>query len=285
MKENPIRFLMIAVCMLLIALDSAFSQTEIVYGSNPGAGRYARVNDIQMYYEVYGTGHPLLLMHGNGGSIHDMRNQIAGLSKNFKVIAVDSRAQGKTSDSDRELTFTLIASDMAALLDQLGLDSVYVVGYSDGGIVGLQLAYAFPRKVAKLVAISANFTPDSNAFSQELIENDKVASFAGLDSLSKDEVIHHSHFPERAPLIFDKLLDLDRKYPNFSVEQLGAILAPTLVMAGDRDLIKASHTFALFHALQHSQLSIIPGTTHGLPHQKPLLVNQIISEFLEAPAR
>ncbi|HQT92513.1 MAG TPA: alpha/beta hydrolase, partial [Candidatus Kryptobacter bacterium] len=164
--------------LLFILSVSASGQTGIVYGSNPNAGHYAHVNGIQLYYETYGTGHPLLLMHGNGGSIYDLRYQIQEFAMHFEVIAVDSRAQGRSTDSDAELTFTLMASDMAALLDSLDIDSAYVVGWSDGAIVGLKLALDFPGKVAKLVADGANFVPDSTALPEDMLEDMRRASFA-----------------------------------------------------------------------------------------------------------
>src|SRR5512137_1463851 len=130
--------------LALFILVSCNSQTknQIDYGSNPAAGKYVSVNDIKVYYEVYGEGEPLLLLHGNGGSIENFTYQIPELSRHFKVIAVDSRAQGRTSDSDQEISYALMASDMSELIDKLNLGKVNVVGWSDGGNIGLELAFA-----------------------------------------------------------------------------------------------------------------------------------------------
>ena len=143
----------IIAVLFAIILVSCNSQKEnkIDYGSNQAVGKYADVNDIKIYYETYGEGEPLLLLHGNGGSIEGFINQIPELSKHFKVIAVDSRAQGRTTDSDQEITYALMASDMATLIDKLNLGKVNVVGWSDGDIIGLELAYAYPEKVLKVV--------------------------------------------------------------------------------------------------------------------------------------
>jgi pimeloyl-ACP methyl ester carboxylesterase len=137
------------------------TKNQIDYGSNPAAGKYVDVNDIKVYYEVYGEGEPLLLLHGNGGSIENFTYQIPELSKHFKVIAVDSRAQGRTSDSDQEISYALMASDMSELIDKLNLGKVNVVGWSDGGNIGLELAYAHPDKVLKVITVGANYSNEN----------------------------------------------------------------------------------------------------------------------------
>src|ERR1035441_10550855 len=149
------------VAVFLLLLFTAAAECQINYGSNTLVGKYANVNDIKVYYEIYGAGEPLLLLHGNGGSIQNFEYQIPELSKHFKVIAVDSRAQGKSTDSDQEITYALMASDMSALIDKLKLGSVYVVGWSDGGNVGLELAFAHPQQVKKLVTFGANYTHEN----------------------------------------------------------------------------------------------------------------------------
>ncbi len=269
--------------VFLVFAGSSFAQGKIVYGSNSMAGHYIHVNGIKLYYEIYGKGHPLLLLHGNGGSIYSMRYQIPALAEHFKVIAVDSRAQGRSSDSNADLSFTLMASDMAGLLDSLHIDSAYVVGWSDGAIIGLKLALEYPDKVSKLVSDAANFLPDSTALPEKMLEAMRRTSFATLDSATQRRIISQSFFPKRAGLIFDKLNRLDLYHPHFTDKQLESIDTPTLVMAGDHDLIKIGHTLKLFHLLPESQLCIVPGTNHGLLQERPRLANEIIIDFLERP--
>jgi pimeloyl-ACP methyl ester carboxylesterase len=153
---------LVALLFVLI-LVSCNNQTkkQVDYGSNSKIGKYVDVNDIRIYYEIYGEGDPLLLLHGNSGSIESFIYQIPELSKHFKVIAVDSRAQGRTSDSDQEITYALMASDMSELIDKLNLGKVDVVGWSDGGNIGLELAYAHPEKVLKVVTFGANYTNEN----------------------------------------------------------------------------------------------------------------------------
>ncbi|HVS98569.1 MAG TPA: alpha/beta hydrolase, partial [Puia sp.] len=135
--------------------------TQVQYGDNKAAGHYLATRGIRLYYETYGQGAPLLLLHINGGSINVFSNQIPYFSKHYRVIAVDSRAHGKSVDAGDSLTFEMMADDFNALLDSLHLDSCYVVGWSDGGISGLLLALRHPGKVKKLVVSGPNLWPDT----------------------------------------------------------------------------------------------------------------------------
>lgn len=267
----------------LLFARTIFCQPEIHYGSNPDAGHYTIVNDITLYYEEYGSGHPLLLMHGNAGSIASFSKLIPFLANHYRVIAVDTRAQGRSGDSDKELTFKLVASDFKMLLDQLQLDSVYAFGWSDGGIAGLQMAYAYPGLISKLAISGANFTADSNAMSPDEFDTTKITWFNELDSASQRAVMESSHFPNRAGIIFDKLINLDLKYPNFTIRQLGTIQTPTLVVAGDHDIIKVTHTVKLFHSLPHSELFIVPHSHHSVPIEHPELLSKVLIEFFDTP--
>jgi len=158
------------IILVVITQESTLAQPAdplgfdtIIYGSNPEAGNYLTIRGIKMYYESYGTGEPLLMIHGNGGSINSFMNQIPYFSKNYKVIAADSRAQGKSVDTNDSLSFEMMADDFSALLDVLGIDSCNVLGWSDGGINGLLLAIRHPEKVKRLVVTGANLWPDSTA--------------------------------------------------------------------------------------------------------------------------
>jgi pimeloyl-ACP methyl ester carboxylesterase len=271
------------VWILIFFLSGVNAQQQVPYGSNPKAGHYAHVNDIQLYFETYGNGKPVVLLHGNGGSIASFYKLIPYLAKHYKVIAVDSRAQGRSEDSEKELTFEQIASDVDELLNQMHLDSVYIFGWSDGGIVGLQMAYSSPGKISKLAASGANFAADSTALSAEDFDTTKITWFRELSESDKQNVVKHSHFPDRAGLIYDKLINLDLKYPNFSLQQLNSIQTPTLVIAGDHDIIKDTHTLALFHALPHSELFIVPHSHHSVPIERAELLSNVLIEFFDSP--
>jgi pimeloyl-ACP methyl ester carboxylesterase len=271
------------VTILLLVLFTTAAQCQINYGSNKQVGKYAHVNDIKVYYEVYGAGEALLLLHGNGGSIHVFKSQIPELSKHFKVIAVDSRAQGKSTDSDQEITYALMASDMSALIDKLNLGSVDVVGWSDGGNIGLELAFAHPQQVKKLVTFGANYTHENYT-----APPDNVTMDANDPRLLKTAQLlkeYKAEMDKFSPVVRKKLDDLMEKYPNFTVEQLKQIKVPVLVVAGDHDLINIDQTISLFKSLPHSQLLIVPGASHLAPAEQPRLVNSEVIKFLSAPYR
>ena len=129
------------------------------YGSNTAVGKTFTHDGVKLYYEVYGAGQPLLLVHGNGGSIADFTAQINYFRKRYKVIAMDSRDQGRSSDSTDKITYEKMTDDLGALIDHLKTGPVYVLGWSDGGIEALLLGIRHPDKVKKLAAMAANLDP------------------------------------------------------------------------------------------------------------------------------
>jgi pimeloyl-ACP methyl ester carboxylesterase len=261
----------------------AAEQQSVQYGSNEQAGAYADVNGIRVYYEIYGEGEPLLLLHGNSGSIGNFLYQIPELSKHFKVIAVDSRAQGRSTDSDQEITYALMASDMSELIDKLNLGSVHVVGWSDGGNIGLELAFAHPEKVKKLVTFGANYTHEN-----WMAPPDSIVMDANDPRLLKATPFLKRYVEERGKLsesVSKKLADLMENYPNLTEEQLRQISVPVLIVAGDHDVINPAQTMALFANLPHSQLFIVPGASHFVPIEQPELVNGEVVRFLSTPYR
>lgn len=149
MKKNS--FILFSILVLLVP-SLIFSQQKkdtslIDYGNNAKVGKYITTRGIKIYYETYGQGEPLLMIHGNGGSIAAFKYQIGFFQKHYKVIVADSRAQGKTIDHGEILNYQMMAEDMNALLDSLHITSTNVIGWSDGGINGLLLAIHHPEKV------------------------------------------------------------------------------------------------------------------------------------------
>jgi pimeloyl-ACP methyl ester carboxylesterase len=287
--EPLMKPLFFAVGILLAISIPGFGQTPIIYGSNEHAGKYIDIDDIRVYYETYGEGEPLLLLHGNGGSIENFFLQIPEFSKYFKVIALDSRAQGRSTDSDKEISYALMASDMAILIDKLNLGNVYVVGWSDGGIIGIELAYTYPDKVKKLVTIGANYSNknfEAHGDNTRMDANDTlVIGSRKLSEKYRNTLERLSPNPEKIPEIRRKLNHLMEKYPDFTEKQLEEIKTPTLVIVGDHDIISLDHTVSLFASLPHSELFVIPGATHVVPVEQPDLLNSVIVNFLKTPFR
>jgi pimeloyl-ACP methyl ester carboxylesterase len=248
----------------MLSFSFLSAQNTIPYGNNPTTGKYALVNGIRLYYEIYGEGQPLLLLHGNGGSIGSRTKEIPGFAKKYKVIAVDSRCHGKSECKTGDLNYEMIAADVNELLNQLKIDSCFIWGHSDGGILGLIIAFQYPDKVKKLVTTGANIQPDSMAIFPELIALAKM-------------------YPMIPDTMQQKHIKMMAHHPNISFSRLKDIKAPVLVMAGDRDAIREEHTVKIFQSIPNAQLCILPGTTHFIANEQPILFNMLITDFFDKP--
>lgn len=250
-----------------MTIGRASSQAPAIkYGDNREAGNYKTVNGIKLYYEVYGTGKPLILLHGNGGSIRSQGKRIEYFKKYFQVIAIDSRAHGKSIDSTtRSLTYTQMANDVNALLEVLKIDSAYVWGQSDGGILGLLLAIHNPSKVAKLATFGANIFPG------------KSAVFDEIDQMVMDTLKTTKDFTTK------RLYSLLAYQPNITEKDLKKIKCPVLIMSGDRDAIRLEHSTKIFYAIENANFLVMPGATHFGSYEKPDLFNLVLSDFLSKP--
>jgi len=271
----------IAILFLLGFLSESFAQFQdlkfsIPYGNNPSAGKFAQLNGMNMYFEEYGKGQPLLLIHGNGGNILTMGYQVDYFSKNYRCIVADSRGHGKSGLNTSRLTYEQMARDWAALMDHLKLDSALVVGWSDGGILGLLLAIHHPRKVKMLAIMGANLQPDTSAVYPWAV--DWVAS---LDKLI-DSMIMRGDTAQNWKLT-KQHVDLLGKQPNIPWSDLKKINAPTLVLAGDRDVIREEHTVKIYQQIPKSQLCIFPGETHMIPVSNAELFNKTVEKFFAKP--
>jgi len=243
------------------------------YGDNPAAAHTATLNGIKLYYEVYGDGAPLVVLHGNGGSIAALRYQIEFFRTHRQVIAVDSRGHGHSEMGAGHLTYVQMADDVAALLAQLHSGPADVLGWSDGGIVALLLALHHPAAVHRIALSGANLSPDDLApgdlagMTAEL-RNARAMLAAGDHVRPWDIVCQH--------------LQLMVTQPHITAADLARIPAPALVLAGEHDLIAAAHTRRIAAALPHAQLHIFPGAGHGALQEVPAAFNAIVEQFFTA---
>ncbi len=280
MKNKLLRSTFLSATIFIVC-NISFAQLpdmkfKIHYGDNAKAGNYANVNGIKMYYEEYGKGAPMILIHGNGGSIADMGFQIQYFSKHYHVIAADSRAHGKSGVGDGRLNYEQMADDWSALLDVLKIDSAYLIGWSDGGILSLLLAIYHPNKVKKFAAMGANLQPDSSAvYSWAVRWVDKSASKINSMIEKKDTT--------QPWAIYQKYFDLLGNQPHIPLSDLHKISAPALIMAGDKDVITVEHTAQIFKNILRSHLCIFPGATHMIPVQEPELFNTTVEKFFSSP--
>ncbi|QBJ84919.1 alpha/beta hydrolase [Chryseobacterium gleum] len=227
------------------------------YGNNSKAGKYYDVNGIKMYCETYGQGQPLLLIHGNGGSIVDFSKQIPYFSKKYKVIVADSRAHGKSQDKGEALTYEMMSDDYAELLQKMKIDSAFVIGWSDGAINGLLLSMRHPEKVKKLIITGANLRPDSTAVQADVFKrvSSNYSKFKELFAQKKDKTDL-----DYTVLKYKRLLS---EQPNIDPKALHSIKVPVLVVGGDYDVIKPEHTLEIFRNIPKANLWILPNSGHS----------------------
>jgi len=262
-----------AVCVIGTVFLCSSADFVPRYGSNSAVGKTFTHDGVRLYYEIYGAGEPLLLVHGNGGSIGNFRAQIDYFRTRYKVIAMDSRDHGKSGDSADNLTYEKMADDLAALLDVVGTERVNVVGWSDGGVEASLLGIRHPSKVNKIVSMGATLRPGEQAAYPEIV----AVSKASMDSMpaSVRETPAGKRELKVTQLIFDE--------PHIEDTQLQAITAPTLIMAGDHDLVRDEHTLEIYHNIPKSQLCILPNSTHMVPFDDPVLFNATVERFLRTP--
>jgi pimeloyl-ACP methyl ester carboxylesterase len=247
--------------------------------ASAGSGQYADVNGINLYYETYGAGRPMILLHGGLGSGEMFGPNLPTLADHHQVIVVDLQGHGRTADIDRPLDVRLMAHDIAALIDHLGLEKPDVVGYSLGGGVALQVAIQHPEKVGRLVSASANIRRD--AIYPEMLQQQGQVSAAAAESL-KDTPMYELYQrvaprPEDFPRLLDKLGEAMAKDFDFTAE-IRSLRVPTLVVAADADMAPPSHYVEVFNLLDGGlrdggwmgegrptgghALAILPGLTH-----------------------
>jgi len=269
------------VCLLsfIISSISFFAKAQspfdtTIYGRNKDVGKYVKTRGFNMYYETYGSGKPLLIIHGNGGSINNFLYQIPFFSQHYKVILADSRAQGKSVDDGDSLSYEMMTDDLNALLDTLHLDSCYVIGWSDGGINGLLLAMRHPDKVKKLAVTGANLWPDTTAvdpwvYNWAMKYNDTLGKMQQTPEVKNQRKLAH-------------LLSYE---PHIKTEALKKIQCPTLVIGGDHDVLLPKHTMLIAESIPRSYLWILPNSGHSTPIFYKEQFNSTVYDFFTKPYR
>lgn len=254
------------------------AQRKINYGSNPDAGNIILLNNVRHYYEIYGNGQPILLIHGNSTGISGWAAQIEFFKKSFKVYAIDCRGRGKSELGNDSLTYLQQANDMAQFIKEMKLDSVMIVGKSDGGIIALLMAIYFPEHISKIVSFSANLEPDSTAlFPQSVIEihNERIHAeemLAKKDTLQNWELIRQRN----------RMMEFQ---PHVTADELHKIQIPVLIMSTDRDVVKEDHTFFIYKNIAKANLSFISGESHRIARKNPDLFNAVVFKYLSEPFR
>lgn len=256
---------------------AGFSQTKIPYGSNNGS--YKTINGAKLYYEEYGKGVPLLLIHGGLSSIEGLGPLIPELSKKFRVIAVDCPGQGRSEQGD-SVSYQLMADYLSKLLDALKLDSTYIFGHSDGGNVALLMAADRPDKVKKAVAFAAA-SDTSGYFGYVTSSLDELTP----EVMEKDYRWWLDAHLKRTPQK-DKWKKFAKDFKNMCstpvivpADKLAKIKSKVLIVQGDNDIVKLEHAIYLYQSIKGSQLGIIPAASHFVILEKPEVLNGMAIEF------
>jgi pimeloyl-ACP methyl ester carboxylesterase len=230
------------------------------------------------YYEVQGSGDPMVILHGGFATVNTFSEFTPLLSEQYRTYSPERRGHGRMPDPSGPITHEIMADDTIAFIDALGVGPVHLVGWSDGGNVAMIVALRRPDLVRKLVVIGtavniSGGTPIAQAMSSQMtVEHLPPALIEAYGDLSPDGADHF-------PIVFAKLRRalIDT---TLQLDDLAQIPAPTLVMAADADLVSIAHLEAMRDAFPRAQLAIVPGTSHGLPLERPALVAQLILAFL-----
>ena len=264
------KVLLSVTATLLLAIFTCHAQQKpIPYGNNPAAGKYYDIRGIKMYTEVYGQGTPLLMIHGNGGSMEAFKKNVPFFSKKYKVILVDSRAHGKSVDPSDSLSFEQMADDFNALLEAMHVQKTYVIGWSDGGINALLLAMRHPDKVIKLASTGANLTPDSTALLPSLWK-DMVKQYNEQKNIKWKTAKEKNDW---------KIFMLDYDQPNIPAVALRGVKCPALIICGDHDLIPIEHTALIYHNIPKAYMWVVPNSGHPTLIEHTDDFNRIVNDF------
>jgi pimeloyl-ACP methyl ester carboxylesterase len=236
----------------------------------------ANVNGISIYYAVYGQGAPVILLHGGLANADYWGNQIKALAPHHTVIVMDSRGHGRSTRDARPYGYDLMADDVVGLMDALKVPKADVVGWSDGGILGLDLAIRHADRVGKIFAFAANTVPSGVKDDVE-----KNPTFAAFIKRAGAEYVSHSATPKEYDAFVAQISKMWASEPNWTDAQLQAITAPVLVVDGDHDeAIKREHTEYIAATVPHAGLLILPNASHFAFLQDPELFNFAVLHFL-----
>jgi pimeloyl-ACP methyl ester carboxylesterase len=239
---------------------------------------YAKVNGLEMYHEVHGTGRPLVLLHGGLLTIDlSFGAVLPALAATRQVIAVELQGHGHTAVTEREMSLKNLADDIVALLDHLGIDKADLFGFSLGGLTSLQLAMRHPGRVGQMIVASAHYRPDG--YYPEIGEGDptstRMPTQADFQKM-REAYLRVAPHPEEFELFMGKTSGMVGAFEGWQADELRAITAPTLLVLGDHDFVRVEHAAEMHDLIPDSQLAVLPSTTHmGVMTRTDLLLPMI----------
>ena len=275
--------ILLAILSLIIFFGKTKPDFNFIDGNNADSCGYIEINNVKLYYEIFGDGTPLLYLHGGLSSSKDFQKYIPEFSKNFKVITIDRRGHGRSFDNNEPYTYSSMADNMNSFLEYLNIHSAFIIGWSDGGVVGYHLASKNPSKVKRLIAVGANYLV--NGLTESSIDWITNQLTVEKISLSFPEVENEYKKLNPNPDNFSNFINNTREMwlrdPYILKEDFIKINIPVLLIAGDKDDILLEHMIEMYSLLKKSQLCILPNTTHFVFDEYSDTVTKILSEFLE----
>lgn len=259
------------------------SSTAALGGNATTRRGYAPVNGLQMYYEIEGTGEPLVFIHpalGFGGL-----EPFPSLSQRHSLITLDLQGHGRTADlPDRPLSIEQYAEDVVGLLDHLGISKADVFGESYGGNAAALMAIRYPDRVRRVAAYSATYGPAEIAHNPAMVRFDEPPTSESGDTRFQRES-YKTVAPDATgwPRLWDKVTRI--QWSGFSREELASIKAPMLIMVGDRDFVRVEHAVETFKAIPSAELAVIPDAGHFALYSEPERVIPVVAHFFEKPSK
>lgn len=241
----------------------------------PNSG-YLFINNIKIWYSIFGQGDPVLLLHGGLANSNYWANQVSFLVKKYQVIVVDSRGHGRSTRNEQPISYGLLANDVICLLDTFKINAPVIIGWSDGAIIGLHIAIHYPNRLSKLFAFAANSDPNGV---MNPCQNDVFLNYL---ERTEHEYKNLSETPEQYDEFMFQINNMWSTQPNFTEDQLGSIMVPTWIVDGDHDeVIKRENTEFLAKCIPNAGLLIQPDVSHFSFLQDSEQFNNDVSHFLE----
>jgi len=289
MKKSSIAFF-IVLPILFSSINKAFSKFYLQLNIDTmTTGNYANVNGIKMYYEIYGEGTPLVLLHGGGSTIQTTFGRILPtLAQHYKCIAVELQAHGRTSDRNAPESFTQDADDVAGLLKKLNFNKASFFGFSNGASTTMQIAIRHPELVDKIIVVAGAYKREG--FIPGFFDGFKHATLETMPQGLRDAFLKVN--PDSAALLnmFNKDVARMVAFKDWSDEDLKSIKAPALIINADKDVILPEHALKMSQLIPNARLIILPGVhgecigeieTASLNSKQPEMVVELVKEFLD----